>query len=746
MTAKILPQTWEEDGYTVTRTTAWSAPGCHEGCGVLCYAKDGKLVKVEGDRENPFNQGRLCPRCLTTPDITYHKDRIIYPLKRDPSKRGDPDAWERVSWDEAFDLWESEFKKIIEKYGAESIQGFVGTGRDILWESQRLCYAIGTPNVTSYATGLACWMPRCVAYIMTVGLYMMPDCSQFFEDRFDHPDYRIPEVIIVWGNNCVSSSSDGMHGDWVVECARRGSKLIVIDPRLTWMAARADIWLQPRPAVDTAVAIAMLKTIIDEDLYDHDFVDKWCFGFDEMVEGLAKYDVDKLAEIAWVPAEKLKAAARLYASGNNSAVQYGLALDMQRHGVSAVRAGINMMAVCGNIDVPGGQFFAPDPGDVVFFGWGWNDMPEEQREKLVGYHEYPIIQMGMTLAQPDLCLIQAETEQPYGFHGGFIMGSNPVNCMSMEDTRRVMDVMNKHDFLVCMDYVMTPTAQSLCDLFLPIAMYHERDCLRSQYVDLQALKHVPGVERPGEVKSDQEIILEMGKRFNEKMFPWNDVAGMYNALMEKTPISFEELKERTWWYPPDNAYLKYETGKLRPDGQPGFPTPSGRVELFSNIGNMMGINPLPYYDEPYESPLSTPEIYNEYPIITMTGVRNIQFFHSEHRQVAKLREICKDPTFEINDTYAASIGVEEGDWCWIENSRGRIRQRAHLTCTLKPETASLSSGWWYPEMDPHEDPAYGALDFNPNILIEPGYQGETGFGGDCKALLCKIYKVAEGEM
>ena len=273
---KDVPMTWEEDGYTVTRTTAWSAPGCHEGCGVLCYVKDGKLEKVEGDKEHPFNLGKLCPRCLCVPDVVNHPDRITSPLVRDPSKRGDPNAWEPISWDDAYDLWESEFKRIQEKYGPMTVQGIQGTGRNFMWENQRLCYSMGSPHVTSYSTGLACWMPRMVAHVLTVGNYTQVDCSQIFEDRYDHPEYKIPEVIVIWGSDSTKSSSDGFFGAWLIELAQKGSKFITIDPRLTWFSANSEIWLQIRPASDSAVAISFLKTIIDEDLYSHEFVEDWC--------------------------------------------------------------------------------------------------------------------------------------------------------------------------------------------------------------------------------------------------------------------------------------------------------------------------------------------------------------------------------------------------------------------------------------------------------------------------------------
>ncbi len=740
------PQTWEEDGYTVTRTTAWNAPGCHEGCGVLCYVKDGKLVRVEGDPDSPFNQGRLCPRCIVAPDVVYHPDRLLYPMKRDHAKRGDPDAWERCTWDEAYDICERELKRVAATYGPESIQVFCGTGRDILWQSQRLCYAMGSPNVMSYGSGLACWMPRLVGYIMALGSYMQVDCSQVFVDRFDHPGYKIPEVIVIWGNNCPSSSSDGFYGDWIIECMRRGSKIIVIDPRLTWLAARAEIWLQVRPAIDAALAIAMLHVIIDEDLYDHEFVEQWCFGFDEMVENVMQYDIDELAEKLWIPREKIEAAARMFAKANNAGVQLGLSLDMQRNGVSAVQAIIALLAICGDIDVPGGQIFTPTPGGVGTFGWGWDSLPQETQEKLVGYNEYPMIRMGMRLAQPDMTLFQAEKDDPYPFRGAFMMGTNPLNCMSVMTLSRVYDVLKKLEFIAVCDYVMTPTIQTLADVVLPVAMFCERDSIQSCYVSLSAIKRAEGIERPGEIKSDNEIALELGKRFNPELFPWDDNEGMMDAILTPSGLSYAELREYPQWYGENISYKRYETGKLRRDGKPGFNTPSGKIELYSTLAESMNAHPMPFYAEPFEGPYSTPDVYEEYPIVLMTGTRNIQFFHSEHRQVKKLREICPWPTFEINPATAQSLDIQEGDWCWLETRRGRIRQRAHLTETLHPKMANVQSGWWFPEMDPHEDPMYGCWDVNPNVLMEVGYQGETGFGADCKALLCKIYKVQEGEM
>jgi anaerobic selenocysteine-containing dehydrogenase len=665
-------------------------------------------------------------------------------MKRDPSKRGDPDAWEKISWDDALDLIYSEFTRIADTYGPWTLQAFNGTGRDAIWQPQRLAYAMGTPHVESYASGLACWMPRLVSYLVSTGGYMMPDCAQLHEDRYDHEGYKVPEVIFCWGCNPVQSSSDGYFGDWFVEVMRRGSKLVVIDPRLTWLAARADLWIQPRPAVDSAIAMAMLKVIIDEDLYDHEFVEKWTYGFDKLVERCAEYDFDDLCEKAWVPKDKILEAARIFAAGRYTAVQLGLSLDMQRNGIGAVRSIISMLTICGDLDQPGGQVFTDTAYGISAFSWGFDELPEDVQKMLVGYNEYPFIRMGMVLDQPDLTVVQAETEKPYGFKGAIMMGTNPLLCMSNADLSRVYNVLKKLEFIVVCDWMVTPTIQMLADVALPVSMCVERKSVFCLYSCASAITPIAGLEIDGEPKSDAEIALLLGKRFNPKMFPWDTDEELYDYFIRNSKMTWAELRDNHWMYP-GAEYHRYETGKLRQDGKPGFNTRTGRIELYSSMATEIGDDALPYYGEPYIGPYTTPDLYKEYPVILMTGTRNIYYFHSEHRNIPKLREMQPDPLVEINDEWGKEQGFRDGDWLWIENNIGRIKQRAKLTPIILPGMANVNSGWWFPEMDPHDDPMYGCWDVNPNLLSELGHQGPTGFGADVKAILVKIYKCEEGE-
>src|SRR3990172_483220 len=219
---KTAPWRWEENGYTVTRSSAWSAPGCHEGCGVLLFTdKQGKLVKVEGDPENPFNQGRLCVRCLALPEYVNHPNRLKYPMKR-VGKRGE-NKWERISWDEAYDTIVNKFCEAKEEFGADSVVFCQGTGRDIGGYITRLAYSLGSPTYGLFLSGNACFLPRLAAMRATTGGFMVVDCSQNFPDRYNNPNWKLPECIVVWGNNPVVSNSDGFYGHWIVDCMKRGT-------------------------------------------------------------------------------------------------------------------------------------------------------------------------------------------------------------------------------------------------------------------------------------------------------------------------------------------------------------------------------------------------------------------------------------------------------------------------------------------------------------------------------------------
>lgn len=740
------PWQWEEDGLTVTRTTVWSAPGCHEGCGVLVYSdKDGKFVKIEGDPENPFNQGRLCPRCFCIDDVMYHKDRVTHPLKRDRAERGNADAWEECSWDEALDICAKELTRIAETYGGQTIHMQRGTGRDIMWQGGRLTYSVGSPNEYGAMSGQSCYCPRLSQMIMTMGGQLIPDFASHRPTRYDDPEFVAPNVTVVWGCDPIKSNPDFQMGHWVTDVMKRGTKLITVDPRISWFASRSEIHLALRPGTDGALALGILNVLISEDLYDHDFVDRWTYGFDALAERVSEWTPERAAEICWVDAEDIRRAARMIAEKKPANCFWGVAVDMQNNGIGAAQGIESIFVITGNIDIPGGMVFTRPPFGItknMGGGWGMEDLPEELQQKRTGWLEYPMYRFGFTASSPDIALRDAEA----GLLKGLIIQTTNTLTGMGDEPLRWYKVMKDVEFCLGIDIFMTPTTQACCDVFLPAACWPEKQGFRAYYFDASTIN--PAVKPVGEVKSDTEIARLLGRLCNEDFWPWDSEEEVYDECLKTSGFTWKQLRDYGPAYPTFD-YRRYEKGLMRPDGQPGFMTPTGRIELYSTLLEGFELDPLPNFSEPMLGPVSTPDLYKEYPIILMTGARSAVFFHTEHRQIEHLRQFEKDPFVEIHPDFAAANGIKEGDWVWLENPRGRCRQRAHLSYATEPTMALAKHGWWYPEKEGTEAASepnlYGMWDLNVNHLLLNA-PSKAGFGSDIKCVLCKIYKVKEGEM
>ena len=305
-----------EDGTLVYRTAQWSPPGCHGvGCGLRAFVKDGKLVKVEGDPDQPITNGRLCVRCLSLPEYIYHKDRLLYPMKRDRKFRGQGDKWERISWDEAYDIIVEKYHELTEKYGPDTVSVWTGTGREASAYQFQTCNQVFHSRTAIHANGgWSCVIPRQTAMDWLLGCaYVEYDGAFGFKDRYDDPRYELPKYMLVWGRNPLWSNPDGLFGHSVIDMMKRGTKLIVVDPRASWLAMHAEYHFQIRPGTDAALAMALNDVIIEEDLYDHEFVDRWTYGFNEYAERCKTMTPEMAADICGVSADEIRAAARCLA-------------------------------------------------------------------------------------------------------------------------------------------------------------------------------------------------------------------------------------------------------------------------------------------------------------------------------------------------------------------------------------------------------------------------------------------------
>lgn len=736
--------TWEEDGFTVIRSNARSGPGCHDNCGILMYVKDGVLEKIEGDPENPYNQGRLCPRCLAFKEMLYHKDRLRYPMKRAREDRG-KNTFERISWEEAYDIIEHEMKKVIDEYGPESIWVTQGTGRDINGYGPLMAQYFGSPNYgTGFLSGQACYAPRIFSTALKAGGLFVCDYSQFFPDRYDDPRWEPPEYILIWGNNPVVANSDGTLGHWVVECMKRGSKLIVMDPTLTWVAGKAEVFLQVRPGTDAALALALCNIIIEEGLEDKEFVDLWCYGFNEFKEHVRPYTAAYAAKTCGVSEELILKAARCIGNAKSACLQWGVAMDHTSEGFITGMACFDLMALTGNFEKPGTMVAARPTFDMSVTWmpnekvWRECSAPVPHPEKTMN-DKYPALK-AMSAISPDMLLEALETGKPYPIKAMFMMQNNAIACMGAQP-QRILPALQGTDFNVVVDLFLTPTALACADVLLPAACFAERLGITGhQPYALGAIAQA--VEPLGECKSDQRIIYEVGSRFTTDEYKkWDDEQGFYDYLLRNTGFTYESLRERTWAYP-EFEYMKYEKGLLRRKGEVGFATSTGRYNFYCPEMLHFGLSPLATYEEPPESPVSRPDLAEKYPLVLTTGARIWGFFHSEHRQSASMRSIHPDPTVLIHPDTAAKYGIAEGDWVKIENNFGSCKQKAKLSVRIRRDTVSADHAWWFPERDPEDGTLFGVMESNINKLV-PMRPGKVGLGASYKSQLCAISKVEE---
>ncbi len=687
---------------------------CHGGCGVLLHVLDDRLVKVEGDRDSPLNHGRLCPIGTVTLDLVYHPDRLKYPLRR-IGARGSG-QWQRISWDDALEEISERLLSIREKFGPEAIAMGTGTGRHhIRWVS-RFGHALGTPNWCE--PGFAqCFHPRVNTCLLTFGDFPVSDYTGDVS----------PDCILFWGHNPTNSGPDGETRFNVHEALQRNPKIIVVDPRQTDLAKRADVWLQVRPGVDDALALSMLNVIIEEELYDKPFVARWTHGFDALRERVKAYSPEWAEPITWVAAEKIRAAAHLFANTKPALLEWGCAIEHTPKSIQTVRAISMLPVLTANIDTPGAWVFGVH-GLGRFPSLIENLTPAANAKRLGADRFKLLAGEGADLPAAHIpTLLQAMREgKPYPVKAFLVFGNNTLSTYA--NAALVYESLVKLDFMVCADLFMTPTAE-LADIVLPAAAWPELNELAG--LPTIAANIVLAQQKSvtiGECKSDEEIFVELARRMKLPVGT-ETVEDVLNAQLAagNLGITFDELRQRGFVKVPFK-YHKFEDG--------GFKTPTGKIELYSTRLEALGYPPLPYYEEPPESPFSSPEVARDYPLVLTTGGRIPFFFNSEHRQIANLRKAHRHPLAEIHPTTAALYGIADDAWIWVETRRGRMQQKAKLTARIDPRVVHVEHGWWFPE---EPAPEYGIWKSNANLLTDnqPPYDPAMGTY-QLKGLLCRV--------
>lgn len=683
---------------------------CHGGCGVIVYVKDGRVAKIAGDPDCPIAHGTLCAKGLASAQLAYHPDRLTYPVKRiGPKGSG---QWERISWDEALDTIAQRILKYKEEFGPESIVFGYGTGRENEAVIYRIANLLGTPNVLT--AGHFCYGPRICTSIITCGTNPIVDYENF------------PRCILMWGNNVTISNPDEYKGEAFSVALDHGARLIVVDPRFTRPAARADLWLQLRPGTDGALAFGMLHVIIEEGLYDREFVEQYTYGWEPFVQRVKEYPLEKVEEITWVPKEKIRQAARLFATTKPAAIQWGVAIEQQISCADNDRLLLALMGITGNIDVPGGQVLRRPPNVVPVGQFGAHGMlPKEQLAKRLGGERFRLASR-FAILHPKCVWDAILEERPYPVKMLFLISTNPVATRA--NAREVHRALEKVEFMAVSDFFITPTAE-LADIVLPSATWLEMDYIADYWKRHGYLLPRRKVIQVGECRSDHEMINDLAHRIGLGEYWWDNFEQALDDILHPMNLTWQEFKKMDYLRG-EVRYYKYK--------ERGFSTPTRKFELYSTVLEEMGYDPLPRYREPPESPVSSPELYRQYPYILITGARVPGFFHTENRQIQRLRDLHRDPIVEIHPETAAKEGIREGEWVVIESSRGKVRQRAQFNLGLDPRVVAAQHAWWFPE---RKDPGHGWDESNINILTDNRLEtSDPAMGAtNVRTLLCRIY-------
>jgi len=683
---------------------------CNAGCGVLVYLENDNPVKVEGNPEHPINRGAICIKGKASIEILNHPDRLKYPLKR-AGERGEG-KWQRINWDEALDTIASELNRIKNKYGAESVTFIRGAAKGYQDSYlSRFAFAFGSPNVSSMAP--ICHVPRNHASVFTYGYLAIPD--------YEYP----PELIVIWGVNAAESAiGDARRTN---EALDRGAKLLVIDPLGTGYAKKADIWVKPRPTSDLALALGMINVIVNEGLYDRDFVDNWTVGFDKLQAHVQNYSPEKVAEITWVPADTIRKIARFYATTKPACIAWGNGIDNNINNFQSARAISILRAITGNIGKPGGDIEWTPAGVLP------KNSPDlrldaalssDQRSKWLNVNTGMLKNFFYALPQS---IVKATLESdPYPVRAAFIQGGSLLHTYT--NALNTYEALKSLDFLVVTDFFMIPTAE-LADIVLPVGTFLEIDHIHPSEC-LPAASIIQKVAQVGECWSDCKIYIELARRIGLGEYFWENDEQVLDYLLKPRGLSFEEFRNIAFFCG-DKQYRSYEKN--------GFKTPSGKAELYCSKLEEWGFDPLPVYREHPESPQGNSNMAQEYPLV-FTNRKRAAFQHSGGRQITELRNTSPEPLVHINPETAKKFGINEGDSVYIETKRGRIKQKASLAPDIDGRVVIADYGWWFPEKSALED-LHGWAEANINILTDDGDPCAREMGSaTMRGIVCKVYK------
>jgi anaerobic selenocysteine-containing dehydrogenase len=622
---------------------------CWDCCSMIAHVEDGKLIKVEGNPDHPFTQGRLCIKGHKLVDRVYHPDRVLEPMKKVNGQ------WQTISWEQAFREIADKMRAAREQYGPTAVMHHYDYGSSGLLKalSHRFFNLFGGFTDT---IGSLCW-----------GAGLDAHRYDFGYGKAHHPEDLAAhtELWVIWGRNVSVTNMHMM--PFIKKARKRGAELVVIDPLQTDLTPQATRHLQPRPGTDGALAIGLMCHLRDHGLVDETFVREHAVGYEEFAAYLANWTVERAAEVCEVDADDIRWLAERYADGPATTL---LGLGMQRYanGGNTIRLINAVVAMSGNIGRPGGGVHYAN--QVHRFDFDALTRPDAR----IAYRAFTKV------GQADEILAAQDTEEPIKVL--FITCANPVG--QVPDTNKLRKAYDSIDCIVVLDMFLHDSGVQ-ADYFLPCtSVFEEEDLIYSSQWN-PYLHYVNRAIQPrGNAKPDWQIFhglaqeLGFADEFGDDVHAWLDIAlrpyaefGIDRVKLQKAGFLTHHDEPVAW------ADFK-------------FGTPSGKYEFVSSLAASEGKPAMPTYEEPEESPRRNRELADKYPYHLLT-IHPRRSLNSQHFIVMQMPE---RPVVEISEHIAEKTGLKDGDLVRVYNDRGEVFGNIKVTYGQHRRTIKIEQGWW----------------------------------------------------
>ena len=628
------------------RTVRVACPhDCPDGCSMRVTVDNasGRAVKVEGDPTHPVTRGYLCSKVNHYLDLVYNDKRVLYPHRRVGAK-GPGAKFQRIGWDEALGEIASKLKAVIAEHGAEAVQPFSYSGTlgmlGFFGMGERFFNKMGAARLER----TICTAAGAAAEMHTFG--RVGDAN--IEDL---PDM---EVVILWGTNLVSTGVHAM--PFVNEARANGAQIIAIDPRVTRTTAFADWHIQPRPGTDAALALGMMKVIVDRGLHDVDFLERHTVGWKKLLEErLPEYTLEQVEAITGIAAADIEKLALLYGGTKQSFIRVNWGIQRHDNGGQMTRAIKLLPAITGAMRGKGG----------VCMSTG-GEMRRVDMRQLQGTHllkgrkprTINMIQLGNALNDLDPPIKAL-----------FCWSADPANCVP--DTTATRKGLMRNDlFTVVHDTFWCDTAL-YADIVLPADTALEHVDLLPAYGNYYYTLSEQAIEKQGESLDNQELFRRLADAmgYDDPCFAQSDEEMIRDLMDPKVNplfegITYEGLKRNGW------ARAAVDSPRRWGINSGKWPTPSGKIEIYSEALEKLGVDPLPMH-VPEQEGFESVEAKKTFPLQVISAATHY-FIGASFQHVPRLQEMLARPTFEVSSQDAKERGIEDGDYCRLFNDRGEV--------------------------------------------------------------------------